>query len=946
MAPFFAFPYIANAVPPPVPPAFQGMYTELDNYLLNFNAEPVSGSGPAYPTLMTGSLKAANSNVGPQLLNGMAGVQLQLNALKAMGAQAIMVQVGFPVLYEPFLTSQGQSYTAFISYYQGLAAAVRQAGLKLVIENDTLLTNNAAAGWDAAPFYATLDWTQYQQARAQTALTIAQTMQPENMVVLEEPDTEAANSGQASVNTPAGATGMLSQELTALQQAGVPNLKVGAGVGSWLNGFLEFIQGFVTLPVDFIDFHIYPVNDNFLSNAVQIAATAAAAGKPVAMTECWLSKELDTEVGVLPNGVITGRDPFSFWAPLDEYFIQTMQSLAKSTQMLFMDPFGAEYYYAYQTYGAATENLTPAQILAQENALVSIANQDAMYTNTGISYYNSIVVPPDKVPPTTPGEMAGGSGNPTSAFLNWNAATDNVGVAGYYILRNGQIVGTTASLSYQDLGLTEDTTYAFAVQAFDLAGNLSTASAPVDVLTTDSTPPSPPGNVVATAVACTRASLTWTASTDKVSVTEYLVFFGLSPNALTQVAVTGGAATSYSNNELSPATKYYFALEAEDQDKNISYMSSIAAVTTPSLPAAPAGLLANATSASQISVSWSPSTGGLPIAYYLVYRGASAASLIQVATVAKTSYTDASAAEATTYYYAVQAQDTGTPPAQSGLSAPVSATTFRPPSAPVNLVATPDSCTAVSLTWTAAASGGLPIANYRVYKGATPLDLVQIAITAMTAYRDTTDLARTTYYYAVQAADTATPPDLSIIPAPAAVATYGYPSVPANLVATPLSSAKIGLTWSASTSGGLPIAYYHVYGGVTPSGLSQIAVVTGTAYTNASLTAGTTYYYAVLATDSAADSSALSGVVAAATPQLPTTPATVTMEPISNVPILVVRDREPIFRHREYVVRPQNAMLSIEALTSASRAARFSSSSARRSRSEASCDSWPASRCA
>ena len=136
------------------------------------------------------------------------------------------------------------------------------------------------SGWNVAPFYATLDWAEYQQARAQTAAVIAQTMQPDYMVVLEEPDTEAANSGQTNVNTPSGATAMLSQILTSVQQAGVPKTKLGAGVGTWLNGYLGFIQGFVALPVDFIDMHIYPVNDSFLPNALQIAARRPRRASP------------------------------------------------------------------------------------------------------------------------------------------------------------------------------------------------------------------------------------------------------------------------------------------------------------------------------------------------------------------------------------------------------------------------------------------------------------------------------------------------------------------------------------------------------------------------------------------------------------------------------------------------------------------------------------------
>src|SRR5260370_16510448 len=86
---------------PQVPSTFQDLYTELDNYLVNFNATlTANGSITPYPVLWTGSLKSANGNVGPQLITDQSAMLLQLQALKAMGAQSIMVQVGFPVLWE------------------------------------------------------------------------------------------------------------------------------------------------------------------------------------------------------------------------------------------------------------------------------------------------------------------------------------------------------------------------------------------------------------------------------------------------------------------------------------------------------------------------------------------------------------------------------------------------------------------------------------------------------------------------------------------------------------------------------------------------------------------------------------------------------------------------------------------------------------------------------
>lgn len=897
-----AVPSIVRAQAPPVPTSFQPIYTELQNYLDNFNATLTPGTNPPYPTVMSINLTAADSNVGPALVSGLPAlvpgqpqqpplnIQLELQGLKALGVQAVMVQCGFPMLYEPFLTSVNQTYSTYVTYYQAVANAVRAAGLKLIVEDDTLLTNSDEAGWDVAPFYATLNWTQYQQARAQTAVTIAQTMKPDFMVVLQEPNTEYNNSLQSNVITVNGSMSLLSTILTAVQQAGVPNMKVGAGTGTaQVNpSAMSFISQYVTLPLDFIDFHIYPINENYLPIALQIASTAAAYGKPVAMTEAGLWKVLDTELPVLTPDEIRARNPFSFWAPLDAYFFQTMQNLANSTQMLFFDPFGAEYFFTYLTYDDQTDNLAPGVITQMENSAAAATTQNATpYSITGMSWYNSLVVPTDTTPPTPPSGLSGVSANPTTAAISWQPSTDNIGVAGYNILRDGVVVGTTGELVYQDLGLLEATNYTYTVQAFDLGGNVSQPTAPVVVQTSDVTPPTPPATLTATAGSCTKATLTWSASQDNTGVSQYLISMGLSPNAMSQVATTYGTTTTYGNGTLSPGTTYYFLVQAEDKDRNISYPSPVVAVTTPALPVAPPNVLATASSETKISVTWSPATGGLPIAHYMVYKGASPTSLSLQATVNGTTYTDTSVLASTTYYYAVQSADTGKPPSQSGLSSPVSVTTFGPPSVPANLTATPSSETKVSLTWSASVSGGLPIANYRVYKGTTASNMTQLAITTNTTYSDTKDTAQTTYYYAIQSADKGTPADLSAISAPVTVTTFGPPSVPANLTATPVSASKIALSWSPSTSNGLAVSNYHVYGGTSPTGLTQLAVTTSTTYTNSSLSAGKTYYYAVYAADSANDDSALCQTVSASTMLLPSIPANVSAQGTSSSQISV-----------------------------------------------------------
>ena len=58
----------------------------------------------------------------------------------------------------------------------------------------------------------------------------------------------------------------------------------------------------------------------------------------------------------------------------------------------------------------------------------------------------------------------------------WNASTDNVGVTGYSLYRNGAKAGSTTATSYTFTGLACGTTYTLALTAYDAAGNESAPS--------------------------------------------------------------------------------------------------------------------------------------------------------------------------------------------------------------------------------------------------------------------------------------------------------------------------------------------------------------------------------------------------------------------------------------------------------------------------------------
>ena len=90
----------------------------------------------------------------------------------------------------------------------------------------------------------------------------------------------------------------------------------------------------------------------------------------------------------------------------------------------------------------------------------------------------------------------------------------------------------------------------------------------------DTTAPSVPTGLTATAVSSSQINLSWNASTDNVGVTGYRVYRGG-----TQIATITG--TSYQNTGLTAATTYSYTVAAYDAAGNVSAQSSSVSATTP-----------------------------------------------------------------------------------------------------------------------------------------------------------------------------------------------------------------------------------------------------------------------------------------------------------------------------------------------------------------------------
>ena len=276
----------------------------------------------------------------------------------------------------------------------------------------------------------------------------------------------------------------------------------------------------------------------------------------------------------------------------------------------------------------------------------------------------------DTTAPSVPTNLAASLNSSHQVVLSWTAATDNVGVTGYKVMRNGIALATSTALTFTDITVAANTTYAYSVLAFDAAGNNSAASTPVSITTpvsTDTSAPSVPTNLTASAISSSQINLSWTAATDNVAVTGYNIYRGTS-------LIGTSASTTFSDTGLTPSTSYSYMVSAFDAAGNTSAQSvsvssaTLAVSSDTTAPTMPTGLAASLNSHNQVVLSWNTSTDNVEVTGYTIMRNGT-----NLATSTSNNYTDTSVASSTTYSYSVLAFDAAGN--NSTVSAAVSITT-------------------------------------------------------------------------------------------------------------------------------------------------------------------------------------------------------------------------------------------------------------------------------
>ncbi|BDX39082.1 hypothetical protein CYCD_24370 [Tenuifilaceae bacterium CYCD] len=562
-----------------------------------------------------------------------------------------------------------------------------------------------------------------------------------------------------------------------------------------------------------------------------------------------------------------------------------------------------------------------ASEIARNNAIYARQNNRNPFIDHP-EYVNQIwSTSSDTQAPTAPTNLAASSIAQTTLTLSWTASTDNVGVTGYDVYKNGTLLASTTSTTYSVTGLTAGTSYSFYVKAKDASSNISSASNTISVTTTavsDTEAPTSPTNLAASSVAQTSLTLSWTASTDNVGVTGYDIYKN---GALLATATT----TSYSVTGLTASTSYSFYVKAKDAAGNVSTASSTISATTSAatvtyctskgsnysyewISSITVGSLTNSSSAagytdftsktfnattgSSYSISLTPGFSSSTYSEYWkiwidlngdgdfddtnenVFNAGATSKTTVTGTITIPSGTAAISTRmriSMKYNGSQTACETFSYGEVEDYTVVIAGTTAdtQAPTAPTNLAASNITQTSATLSWTAS-TDNIGVTGYDIYKNGTQLTSVTTTTYSVTGL--TAGTSYTFYAKAKDAADNVSSASSTISVTTTAASDTQTPTVPTSLTLSNITQTSATLSWTASTDN-IGVSGYNIYKNST-----LLTTTTSTSYNLSGLTASTTYTLSVAAFDASSNISAQ----ASTTLTTLTETSTVSMETFDN----------------------------------------------------------------
>lgn len=247
----------------------------------------------------------------------------------------------------------------------------------------------------------------------------------------------------------------------------------------------------------------------------------------------------------------------------------------------------------FDTNGSGFDNfLNNNEVIINNNQITLIFNQSNSETE-GVGI-NKLPLTTDFTtsndnPPTIPTKVRALPASNTEIVIVWEASTDDKGVAGYDIYRNGTLIGSSPYPVFTDTGLSSNTNYSYEVIAIDGRAQqspITLATTPITLDTPDVNAP-PSATSLSANVSGDDINLSWTQSQIN-DVSSFIIKRGAPGSANTQIAQI--TSTEFTNFNLPQSnTPYCYRVTSVDASGNRSTPSneacgSVGGTTGPTTP--------------------------------------------------------------------------------------------------------------------------------------------------------------------------------------------------------------------------------------------------------------------------------------------------------------------------------------------------------------------------
>ncbi len=415
--------------------------------------------------------------------------------------------------------------------------------------------------------------------------------------------------------------------------------------------------------------------------------------------------------------------------------------------------------------------------------------------------------------------------------ISWSKVS---GAAQYEVYRSAtgkansfSIIRRTSALTYTDVNAAAGNTYYYVVRAMKGSGSsaaYSKFSKAQQITYTVSSLTVPA--MTLTSADSGQPVISWT----KVNgAAQYEIYRSVDGNKFSIIRRT--AALAYTDTTAAAGTTYYYKVRAMSGSMYSDFCPVQTIKYAVTSLTAPAMTLKADASSGQPVISWTKVNGA---AQYEIYRSTNGKNFSIIRRTAALSYTDATAAAGTTYYYQVRAINGDVKSAFCAAKSIKYAITS---------LATP------TMTLKADVSTGQPVVSWTKVNGAAQYEIFRstdgskfsiIRRTAALSYTDTTAAAGTTYYYQVRAISGDVK---SAFCAPQSIQ-YAIASLTApTMTLTSAANGQPVVSWSKVNGA----AQYEVYRSTNGKSFSIVRRTSLQSWTDTTAAAGTTYYYQVRA---------------------------------------------------------------------------------------------------